>query len=343
MGSMSNGMSDALSIQGSSAHPALHKSATLERSELPIRRGAGGEHREVRRVQSGQDAGPTVDKRDKPRWRENVPFWSVHVVAVLGALWVGWSWTAFAWLIGGYTVRMFAITAGYHRYFSHRTYKTSRWFQFVLALLALSAAQQGPLWWAAHHRKHHKYSDGPLDIHSPRQRGFWWSHMFWILSSRYTTTDIEGIRDFAKYPELRFVDRFDVPIAIAWGFVLYAIGGTTALVWGHFVAIVLAWHFTFCINSLAHVWGRRRYATTDDSRNNAVLAVMTLGEGWHNNHHYYQRSARQGFFWWEVDISYYILKLLEVVRIVRDVEGVPTHVRDREEAPQRQRVASRAA
>ncbi len=279
---------------------------------------------------------------DKPRWRENVPFWGVHVAAVLGAVWVGWSWTAVAWLLGGYLVRMFAITAGYHRYFSHRAYKTSRWFQFVLALLALSAAQQGPLWWAAHHRNHHKHSDEPLDIHSPRQRGFWWSHMFWILSSRYTTTDIDRIRDFSKYPELRFMNRFDVTFAIAWGFALYAIGGTTALVWGHFVAIVLAWHLTFCINSLAHVWGRRRYATTDDSRNNALLAVLTLGEGWHNNHHYYQRSARQGFYWWEIDISYYILKVLEVMRIVRDVEGVPGHVRDRLDAPQRARVTPAA-
>ncbi|MBA3542514.1 MAG: acyl-CoA desaturase [Deltaproteobacteria bacterium] len=265
---------------------------------------------------------------DRLRWRENLPFWSLHAVAVVGAIYAGWSMAAFGWLLGGYMVRMFVITAGFHRYFSHRAFKTSRVFQFLLALVAMSTAQQGPLWWAAHHRHHHKYSDEPSDIHSPRQRGFWWSHMFWILGSRHKATDMERIKDFAKYPELRFMNRFDLPLAIAWGFAIYAIGGLTALMWGHFVAIVLAWHVTFCINSLAHVFGSRRYPTADDSRNNALLAVLAFGEGWHNNHHHYQRTARQGFYWWEIDLSYYILKVLEVFHIVWDVTGVPRHVRD---------------
>jgi stearoyl-CoA desaturase (Delta-9 desaturase) len=265
---------------------------------------------------------------DTPRWRENLPFWGVHVAAAVGAICVGWSWAAAAWLVGGYAVRMFAITAGYHRYFAHRTYKTSRWFQFALALLGLAAAQQGPLWWAAHHRRHHKYSDELEDVHSPRQRGFWWSHVGWIVSSRHKATDYERIKDFARYPELRWLNRHDMLFAVGYGFVLYLIGGATALFWGHFVALVACWHVTFCINSLAHVWGSRRYATGDDSRNNALLAVLTFGEGWHNNHHHYQRSARQGFYWWELDVSYYGLRVLEVVGIVRDVEGVPRHVRD---------------
>jgi stearoyl-CoA desaturase (delta-9 desaturase) len=162
----------------------------------------------------------------------------------------------------------------------------------------------------------------------------------WILGSRHKDTDLERIKDFAKYPELRFLNRFDIPFAVAWGVALYFIGGATALFWGHFVAIVLAWHVTFCINSLAHVWGRQRYATDDDSRNNALLALFAFGEGWHNNHHHYQRSARQGFFWWELDISYYILKLLEVVHVVREVEGVPKHVRDVQDAPERARLTA---
>jgi stearoyl-CoA desaturase (delta-9 desaturase) len=273
----------------------------------------------------------------RPAWRDNVPFWSVHLVALIGAIWVGWSWQAFAWLAGSYAVRMFAITAGYHRYFAHRTFKTSRVFQLVLALLAMSSAQQGVLWWAAHHRNHHKHSDEPEDVHSPRQHGFWWSHCFWLLRGN-RETHMDRVRDFAKYPELRWLDRHDLFIAIAFGFALYFIGGSTALFWGHFVSLVLAWHVTFCINSLAHVWGSRRYATTDDSRNNPVLALLTFGEGWHNNHHHYQRSARQGFFWWEVDITYYVLKGLEKLRVVRDVEGVPDHVRDGELAPARARV-----
>ncbi|MGE3761618.1 MAG: acyl-CoA desaturase [Kofleriaceae bacterium] len=270
-------------------------------------------------------------------------FWGAHVVALVGALWIGWSWAALWWLVGSYAVRMFAITAGYHRYFSHRTFKTGRVFQFILALLAMSSVQQGVLWWAAHHRDHHKASDQPDDVHSPVQRGFWWAHVAWIFAVREKGTDLERVRDFAKYPELRWLDRNDRLIAVAWGVVLLAIGGATALVWGHFVSIVVAWHVTFCINSLAHVLGSRRYATTDDSRNNPALAVLAFGEGWHNNHHHYQRSARQGFYWWEIDVTYYVLKLLEVLRIVRDVEGVPKHVRDRVAAPNRVRVREIAA
>jgi stearoyl-CoA desaturase (Delta-9 desaturase) len=270
-------------------------------------------------------------------------FWGVHVVALAGAIWVGWSWGALWWLVGSYAVRMFAITAGYHRYFAHRTFKTSRLFQLVLAVLAMSSAQQGVLWWAAHHRDHHKNSDQPEDVHSPVQRGFWWSHAAWIFAVREQGTGFDRIRDFAKYPELRWLGRHDRLIAVAWGVALLAIGGTTALVWGHFVSIVVAWHVTFCINSLAHVVGSRRYATSDDSRNNPALALLTFGEGWHNNHHHYQRSARQGFFWWEIDVTYYVLKLLEALRIVRDVEGVPRHVRDRVMAPNRTRVRAAAA
>ena len=275
---------------------------------------------------------------DKPRWKENYPFWTVHVLAAVGAVVVGWSWAAFAWLAGSYAVRMFAITAGYHRYFAHRTFKTSRVFQFILALLAMSSAQQGILWWAAHHRNHHKFSDEPADIHSPVQRGFYWSHIGWILSSRHKATDYERIKDFAKYPELRWLNRHDLFVAIAWGFVLFGIGGATALFWGHFVSLVIAWHVTFCINSLAHVWGRRRYNTSDDSRNNALLAVFAFGEGWHNNHHHYQRTARQGFYWWEIDVTYYVLKILEKMRIVSDVQGIPAHIRDARVAPARARV-----
>ena len=275
---------------------------------------------------------------DRPRWRENIPFWGVHVAALVGAIMVGWSWSAFWWLAGTYAVRMFAITAGYHRYFSHRTFKTSRIFQFILAVLGMTAAQQGPLWWAAHHRRHHKYSDMPEDIHSPRQRGFIWSHMQWFVAKRHKATDYERIKDFAKYPELRWLNDHDLFFVVALGFVMYFGFGANALFYGHFLSIVLAWHITFCINSVAHVLGKRRYKTTDDSRNNLTLALLTFGEGWHNNHHHYQRSARQGFYWWEIDVSWYALKLLEALRIVWDVEGVPRHVRDQLSAPERERV-----
>jgi stearoyl-CoA desaturase (delta-9 desaturase) len=255
-------------------------------------------------------------------------FFAAHLVAIGGAIVIGWSAAAAAWLFITYAVRMFAITGGYHRYFAHRTFKTSRAFQFILALLAMSTAQQGVLWWAAHHRNHHKNSDQAGDTHSPVTRGFWWAHVRWILADRGKNTDYSRVGDLAKYPELRWLDRHDMGIAIAWGVVLFLVGGWTALIYGHLLSIVLAWHVTFCINSLAHVAGSRRYATTDDSRNNAALAVLAFGEGWHNNHHHYQRSARQGFFWWELDITYYVLKLLELLHVVRDVAGVPRHVRD---------------
>ncbi len=273
----------------------------------------------------------------------HLPFWGVHVVALVGAIWVGWSWAAFGWLLGTYLVRMFAITAGYHRYFAHRTFKTSRAFQFILALLAMSSAQQGVMWWAAHHRNHHKHSDEPEDTHSPRQHGFWFSHVLWILEPGHNQPDPDSVKDFAKYPELWWLGRHDLFIATAWGFVIYFLGGSTALFWGHFVSIVIAWHLTFFINSMAHVIGTRPYATADDSRNNFVLAVLTLGEGWHNNHHHYQRSARQGFRWWQVDITYYVLKALEAVRIVHDVKGVPDHVRDDVPAPSRERIGPAVA
>jgi stearoyl-CoA desaturase (delta-9 desaturase) len=182
----------------------------------------------------------------------------------------------------------------------------------------------------------------PEDIHSPRQRGFLWSHMQWILAKRHQATDYDRIKDFAKYPELVFLNKHDLALAVASATIIWLIGSWTALVWGFFVPVVLCWHITFCINSVAHVLGRRRYATTDDSRNNLTLALLTFGEGWHNNHHHYQRSARQGFYWWEIDISWYGLKLLEAMRIVWDVEGVPRHVRDQTEAPERERVAAGA-
>ncbi len=257
----------------------------------------------------------------------SIPYWGLHAGAIYGAIHVGVTWAAVLWALGMYAVRLFFVTAAYHRYFSHRTFKTSRWFQFVLALGAQATGQKGVLWWAGHHRRHHKHSDTELDVHSPYQGGFWWSHMGWMMGRDFEGTDEAVVKDFAKYPELRALERcwFVTPVVV--GVVTWLVGGTWALVWAFAVPQVLSWHGTFTINSLSHVWGSRRYASGDDSRNNPVLALITLGEGWHNNHHHYQSSARQGFFWWEVDITYYGLKLLESVGLVWDVRGVPEHIR----------------
>jgi len=254
-------------------------------------------------------------------------------------LWTGASWIAVLTCVLLYFIRMFGITAVYHRYFSHRTYKTSRPVQFMLALLGTSAVQKGPLWWAAHHRHHHRYADTEHDIHPPTVKGFWWSHVGWILSNKYLATKMDAIRDFAKFPELRFLNRFHLlpPISLAVG--LFGIGwlladyapslhtsGLQMLAWGFFVSTVLLYHGTFTINSLAHVFGRRRFATRDTSRNSLLLSLITLGEGWHNNHHRYPASERQGFYWWEIDVTHYVLKLLSLAGIVWDLRDPPGYI-----------------
>jgi stearoyl-CoA desaturase (delta-9 desaturase) len=256
----------------------------------------------------------------------SIPFWGVHVLAIVGIAMTGVSWLGVALAIGLYYARMFFTTGAYHRYFSHRSYKTSR-FQFVLALGATCTAEKGPLWWAAHHRIHHKLSDMPGDLHSVKQGGFWWSHMGWILSRDLEGTDMSRIKDFAKYPELRWLDKYWIIPVVAVAVIAFLIGGFYGLIWAFAVPQVLCWHGTFTINSLSHLWGSRRYATEDDSRNNAVLAVITMGEGWHNNHHHYQVSVRQGFHWWQIDMTYYLLRALSFVGLVWDLHGVPDHVK----------------
>jgi stearoyl-CoA desaturase (delta-9 desaturase) len=264
---------------------------------------------------------------DRVDWLRSAPFLLVHAAAVATPFLVPFAWRWVGLAAALYLVRIFAITAGYHRYFSHRAYRTSRAFQLVLAVLGTTAVQKGPLWWAAHHRDHHRFSDGPEDIHSPLERGFWWSHVGWILARRHAETKHERVKDLARYPELRWLDRWHLvpPLALAAGLLLA--GGWPALLWGFFVSTVATWHGTFVINSLAHVLGRQRYATGDGSRNSAVLAVLTLGEGWHNNHHFYAASARQGFFWWELDVTYGALRLLAALRLVRDLRAPPPQVK----------------
>lgn len=255
----------------------------------------------------------------------SVPFWAVHVACLL-VFFTQFSWTAVAVCIGLFFLRMFGITAGYHRYFSHRSFKTGRGFQFVLAFLGTLSVQKGVLWWAANHRIHHKFADQEEDVHSPTRRGFWWSHAGWILSSDYEETHYDRIPDLVRYPELRWLnDHFLVP-PLLMAVALFAVGGASWLVWGFFVSTTLLWHVTFMINSLAHVYGSRRYETTDTSRNNFWLALLTMGEGWHNNHHTFMNSTRQGFFWWEIDATYYILKALSWVGITWDLIPPPARL-----------------
>ncbi|HET8727957.1 MAG TPA: acyl-CoA desaturase [Alphaproteobacteria bacterium] len=265
------------------------------------------------------------DHADDIVYPSTIPFLLVHL-ACFAAIWTGVTAEALALCAAFYVIRIFGIGAGYHRYFAHRTYKTSRVFQFLLALLAQSSAQRGVLWWAAKHRWHHKHSDTALDVHSPRQRGFLHAHLGWIFTPRHGFTDYGAVPDLARYPELVWLDRHPYLPAALLAAAAWAIAGWPGLVVGFCWSTVAVWHATFCINSLAHVAGRRRYVTGDDSRNNWVLAILTMGEGWHNNHHAYQSSVRQGFRWWEYDPTFYVLKVLSWCRIVRDLHTPPMAV-----------------
>lgn len=266
------------------------------------------------------------------------PFALLHL-GCLGVIWVGFSWTAALTALGLYLVRMFAITGFYHRFFSHRTFKTNRFFQFIFAVLGNASVQRGPLWWAAHHRHHHQFSDKPEDAHSPVRHGFWHSHMGWFATLKNFPTKKQLVGDWARYPELRFLDRHSLIVPLLLLVSLFAIGellaahapgletnGLQLVVWGFFISTVVLFHATATINSLDHMIGSRRYSTPDESRNNWFLALITLGEGWHNNHHHYSVSARQGFFWWELDLTYMGLVVLSWLGIIRDLRPVPAEV-----------------
>ena len=270
-----------------------------------------------------------------------IPFVLVHL-ACFAAIWTGVTWQAVVLCIALYWGRIFVIGAGYHRYFSHRAYATSRVFQFILAVVAQSTLQKSVLWWAAKHRHHHLHSDTEDDVHSPRHTGFLYSHMGWIFARRHDTFDMVKVADFAKYPELMWLHRHERWPAYVLATLCFLIAGWPGLVVGFFWSTVLVFHGTFCINSLAHVSGTKRYVTGDDSRNNWLLAVFTMGEGWHNNHHACQSSVRQGFRWWEYDPTFYLLKLLSWIGVVWDLKSPPQAVL-RNEQRLGSRVVERAA
>ena len=275
-------------------------------------------------------ANPHMD--DDFNWFDFIPMAVMHI-ALIGIWWSGFTVTSVALCVGLYLARVFGITGGYHRYFSHRGYKTSRVFQFVLAFLGATALQKGPLWWAAKHREHHRDSDTPADAHSPRQYGFVNAHIGWIYREARSTPDMDLIQDFSKYPEIRWIERHQFLPGILLAVACFAIGGWSGLLVGWLLSTILVYHATFTINSLDHVIGRQRYLTGDDSRNNWFLAILSLGEGWHNNHHYYPSAARNGFFWWEVDLTYYMLLALEKVGLVWDLRQPPKTILANEKPP----------
>ncbi len=277
-------------------------------------------------------------REELPAFSRTLALAAMHL-GCLGVIWVGWSAAAVSIAFALYVVRAFGLTAFYHRYFSHRAFKTSRPMHFIGGLLGCLALQKGPLWWAAHHREHHRSSDHDGDVHSPHVHSVLWAHMGWFLTPQNNEVRQWLIRDWLKFPELRWLDRSAPVIAVAYGLTLFATGeflgrsfpetrasGAQLFVWGYFVSTVCLYHATYSVNSIAHLFGSRRYQTRDQSRNNWLVALLTLGEGWHNNHHHYPAAARQGFFWWEFDVTYYVLLLLERLGLVWGLRRVPQSV-----------------
>ncbi|MCE0724834.1 MULTISPECIES: acyl-CoA desaturase [Legionella] len=278
-------------------------------------------------------------KQGTIHWARAFLFILVHLCC-FAVFWVGWSFTAVFTAIFLFYLRMFAITGFYHRYFSHKTFKMNRFWQFIFAVLGNSAAQRGPLWWAGHHRLHHRYTEEQQDPHSPIQHGFLWSHVGWIFYSDNFKTDYKSVRDFAKYPELLWLNRYDNIVPICLILILFAVGtlleayypdlhtsGMQLVIWGFFISTVALFHATFSINSVSHLWGTQTFQTEDKSRNNFLLALLTMGEGWHNNHHYYPRSTSQGFRWWQIDITYYLLCGLEKIKVIYEINKVPLELK----------------
>jgi stearoyl-CoA desaturase (delta-9 desaturase) len=288
-------------------------------------------------TEAGADTLPETDQKEVD-WLRIIPLIFLHL-GCLGVFWVGWSRTAVIVSLTLYVIRMFAITGFYHRYFSHKTFKTNRTWQFVFGVMGNASVQRGPLWWAAHHRHHHRHTDTEQDVHSPSRHGFWWSHIGWMTSKANFPTKMKYVKDWAQYPELRWLNRFDTVVPIMLAISLYVFGellerfapqlgtnGWQLVVWGFFISTTVLLHATVTINSFDHMYGTRRYDTPDTSRNNALLSLITLGEGWHNNHHHYAVTARQGFYWWEIDITYYLLVLMSWSGIIRDLRPVPEHI-----------------
>jgi len=253
-----------------------------------------------------------------------IVYLALHLGAV-AACWEEMFWEDLLLCLGLLQMRGFCVSAGYHRLLAHKSYKTSRAFQFLLAAGACMSLRGGPLWWVALHRHHHRYSDTERDTFTPG-KGFWWSYFGWLISGRFDTTDYNLVRDLARYPELRWLNRSWLVPPSLLGLAVLVLGGWDTFLVGFCVSSVLLFHSMAGLDAFNHCVGFRRYDTGDDSRNSFLLSVLNLGEGWHNNHHHYQSSANFGFFWWEIDGTYTVLRLLARLRLVWDVRQAPARV-----------------
>jgi len=257
----------------------------------------------------------------------------VFHLACLLAIFTGVSTAAGVTALVLYTVRALGVTAGYHRYFAHRSFRTGRVFQFILAFFGSLSVQGGVLWWVSHHREHHKHTETGKDIHSPTMHGMWRAHMGWMMHEDCLRTSQANIKDFARFPELKWLQRNYAALIAGQALAIFLFGvvlnylfpslgtsGLQMLVWGFFISTVLLWHSTFMVNSVCHRWGGRPYEAGDDSTNNLIVGILTMGEGWHNNHHKFAYSARHGLRWYQIDVTWYLLRLLAMLGVVSDLK-----------------------
>ncbi len=293
---------------------------------------------------SGEEALPAQQEYGAVRWDYGVVFVTLHVLALCALLPWFWSWAGLiAFLVGVVIFGQMAIPIGYHRLLSHRSFRSPKWFERTLVTLAMCTAQETPAHWVAWHRLHHAHSDGHEDPHSPR-RGVFWAHVRWLVHENrtrlatYTLYD-KYARDILADPYYRWIERLPSPAgifylthAVIYGTVTMgiclAVYGNTAeafqmaasiFLWGVVVRTVWVWHITWSVNSISHIFGYRNYETSDDSRNNWFVTLLTAGEGWHNNHHADPASASVQHRWAEIDVNYYVIRLFGVL-------GLATHI-----------------
>ncbi len=253
------------------------------------------------------------------------PLLAVHF-ALLAIPFVEFTWWSVLAIFVVTRICGVGVTVGLHRYFSHRAFKTTRWFQFVLGFMGCTALQKGPLWWPIHHRLHHRHSDRKDDPHSPVVDGFWYGHIGWLFSRDLMNPDQAVVKDLMKYPELVWLDRFWMLPGLMLAAACYAVLGMNGLIYGYCLSVVFVFQVTFAVNSIGHLWGPQRFATGEGSRNNPVLGILAMGDGWHNNHHRAPSSARHGFAWYELDLAYQCIRLLAFLGLAWDVKQPPASV-----------------
>jgi len=267
-------------------------------------------------------------------------FMAFFHIACFAFIYTGVSFVAVMTAFAMYVIRGIGVTGGYHRLLAHRAFKTSRFVQFLFALAGSLAVQGGPIWWVSHHRSHHRDTDTDEDIHSPVTRGMWKAHMGWMITDEAFNENGANSRDLHKFAELKFLQRYYVWLVVlemiglfgfgsiwAWVFPESGTSGLQMLVWGFFISTVFTWHVTFMVNSVCHRYGSQPYDTKDASTNNFFVGVLGFGEGWHNNHHYYPNSARHGLRWWQLDTTWWLIRLLQVLGIVSEPK-LPKELRE---------------